>query len=76
MVVRRWSKSVTLTWKQTMSAHTEVEVADRSEIFESIASRLRPTAVISWTMSSVASAERGSAGRVAERGGSSATPYA
>ncbi|KAJ1110793.1 hypothetical protein NDU88_008139 [Pleurodeles waltl] len=47
----------------------EVEAADRSEIFESIASRRHLTAVISWSMHSVASAERGSAGGVAEQGG-------
>ncbi|KAJ1205659.1 hypothetical protein NDU88_001087 [Pleurodeles waltl] len=42
-----------------MSARMEVEALERTEIFKSIASKLRPTAVISCSMRSVVSAERG-----------------
>ncbi|KAJ1194287.1 hypothetical protein NDU88_003576 [Pleurodeles waltl] len=47
----------------------EVEATEMSEIFKSIASKRRPTAVISCSMRSVASARRGSVGGVVEQGG-------
>ncbi|KAJ1163850.1 hypothetical protein NDU88_004302 [Pleurodeles waltl] len=62
-------QAVTVTWKLAMSASMEVEAVERYEIFESIASKHRPTAVISWNIRSVVSAEWGLAGGVAEQGG-------
>ncbi|KAJ1130404.1 hypothetical protein NDU88_008757 [Pleurodeles waltl] len=61
--------SVNITWKRAISASIEVEAVERSEIFNSIATKRRPTAVISCSIRSVASVKRGSAGRVAEQRG-------